>query len=139
MIFFEDFIWKTDHYAYHITRTNNLLTIKNNGLIPKCGERSLINNDSRKAIYFFDSLYSIDDWIEALYNNKNIESLELLRFNLKNRKWHSQNSDIGDFYLCNPVLPKRIELLKREDEEGHMFNINDVILQKKLIWESLRK
>ena len=38
MIFFEDFIWKTDHYAYHITRTNNLLTIKNNGLIPKCGK-----------------------------------------------------------------------------------------------------
>ena len=134
MIFEKEFIWYKDHYVYHITNKDSLDKIRTVGLKPLCGDRSKSVGDIRKAIYFFDSIYSIDNWIEELYKNKDKNTLELLRFNLKRRKWYSQNKEIGDFYLLNPISPERIELLKREDDNGIIHTIDNLVYQKKLLW-----
>lgn len=138
MIFSKEFIWYDDHFVYHITEKSNLDEIRKVGLKPFCGERSKSVDETRNAIYFFDNLFSTENWIDELYKNKDKTSLELLRFNLKRRKWYIQNQMIGDFYLLRPVLPEKIELLKRTDEKNIIHPLTDIVYQKKLIWEPLK-
>lgn len=137
MIFEKEFIWYEDHYAYHITEKSNIDMIREKGLIPLCGERSLSVGDKISAIYFFDYLYSASDWAYWLYNDYK-EELELLRFNLKRRKWYSKDQYIGDFYLTKPILPDNIDILKRIDEDGNTFTLDDITYEKKLIWKQLK-
>lgn len=138
MFFDKEFIWYEDHYVYHITETENLENIIKKGLIPLCGERSESVGDTRKAIYFFDYIYSAEDWAYRLYANQYSE-LELLKFNLKRRKWYSLSNEIGDFYVTRPVLPEHIEILNRRDEEENIFTLDEITFQKRLIWEPLKK
>ena len=137
MFFDKEFIWYNDHYVYHITKSENVENITKKGLVPFCGERSISVGDTRKAIYFFDYIYSAEEWAYRLYED-NIE-LELLKFNLKRRKWYMVNQEIGDFYITSPILPENIEILKRITEDNNIFSINEISYQKKLIWEPLKK
>ena len=138
MYFDKEFVWYEDHFAYHITEKSNIENIKEKGLIPLCQERSLSVNDSKKAIYFFDYVYSAEEWAYWLYKNKVVE-LELLKFNLKRRKWYKKDVQIGDFYITKPVLPEKLEILERVDEEGNEFTLDKISYQKKLIWTPLKK
>ena len=128
MYFDKDFIFYCDHDAFHITKKENMDSIINLGLRPRCEERCRSIGDSRKAIYFFDYLESADEWAQELFNCKNIEELEILKFNLKRRVWHSSNSSIGDFYLTNMVKSKDLfylsEISKNNllDKSYHGYN-----------------
>lgn len=141
MIIVNEFIWRSDHYAFHLTNKKAIGSISKQGLKPLCGKRSKSVGDDTKGIYFFDCLGSVTDWIEALYENKNIEELELLRFNLKNRKWLKRNDN--EFYLLNKVLPEKIEYLRIYDPEKEMYlplnNLDYYYPDKKLLltWNSL--
>ena len=81
----------------------------------------------------------MSDWIEVLYETKDIYELELLKFNLKNRKWIKQNND--EFYLPNKILPGRIEYLRIYDTEKRIYlplNFIDSVDEKRIIvWNSL--
>lgn len=141
MIFDKEFIWYEDHYVYHIATVDNIESIIKNGLVPKCGLRSKSVEDNKKAIYFFDSLYSIDNWIDELYKNKSIKELELLRFNLKRRKWFFKDAEIGDFYLTRPINNTNIDYLRIYDNNGKPLSLNsDYIFDKdKLVWDNIKK
>lgn len=55
---------------YHITKTQNLLSIFSNGLIPQIGELSSKLGETKKRIYLFSS---ISDMNNALMNWLGIE------------------------------------------------------------------
>ena len=139
MIILDEFIWRTDHYAFHLTNDNSMKKICVEGLKPLCGERSQSVNDNFNGIFFFDNIESVSRWIDVLYENKDIYELELLRFNLKNRKWIKKNDD--EFYLIHKVLPKKIEYLRLYDNEKNVFlplnSIDSIDKQKILTWNSL--
>ena len=87
MVILDSFIWRKDHYAYHVTNVNAMKSICQYGLKPLCGERSRSVGDSIKGIYFTDYFYSVLEWIDLLYKDVSVYDLEVLRFNLRNRKW----------------------------------------------------
>lgn len=139
MIILKEFIWRKDHYAFHITNTDEMVSICKQGLKPLTGERSKSVDDDTKGIYFFDCLASASDWVDALYEKKDIYELELLKFNLKNRKWIKKNDD--EFYLLYKILPERIEYLRIYNREKGIYlplNYIDSIDEKRIIiWNSL--
>lgn len=139
MKFEKEYIWYEDHYAYHITQTKNIESIKQNGLQLMCGRRSLESNDTRSAIYFSDALYLVEQWIDLLYKTKNKHELELLKFNIKGKKWYVQDETIGDFFLLKPVLPDTIDILSKYDEDDNLYTIDTIMKQKTLRWEKLKK
>ena len=106
-----------------------------------CGKRSQSVCDDTKGVFFFDYLGSVSHWIDVLYENKNIYELELLRFNLKNRKWIKQNDN--EFYLPNKVLSERIEYLRIYDIEKNIYlplNFVDNVNENRiLVWNSLNE
>ena len=117
MLYINDFIWKEDHMAYHVTDKDNMKSICEKGLIPQCGARSKSVDDDSVGIHFSDSIISIiEDWADILYEDKDMESLEILRFNLKGLKWKTHyrgdNHVPGDWYLINRLLPEYIEYLR---------------------------
>lgn len=132
-------IWHEDHIAYHITQKKYIESIKKIGLQPVCGKRSREANDTRKAIYFSDTLYLVEQWIERLYKEKNKYELELLKFNIKEKNWYSKDDEIGDFYLLKPILPENIEILNKYDELENPYTIDKIQQQKKLKWDKLKK
>ena len=112
------------------------------GLIPQNRDRCQSVLDSNTGVYFFDSLYSVDDWIDKLYQSKDKENLELLRFDLLNRKWKIQNQVIGDFYLTRKVNPNGItylRMLDKKDQFVSLSSINGLLYDGSLqaIWEPL--
>lgn len=119
MDFFREFIWNTDHYAYHITNTDAMKNICKEGLKPSVGKRSLKAGDNIKGIFFFDGLIFMNEWIDFLYEDKNILELELLRFNIKKLKWTIHNSN--EFYITNDVNQKEIEYLRLFDKDTNAF------------------
>ncbi len=140
MIILNEFIWREDHYAFHITNVDAMVNICKLGLKPLCWERSMSVGDTTKGIFFFDYLFSASDWIERLYEKKDIYELELLKFNLKNRKWIKWNND--EFYLPNKVFPEKIDYLRIYDiREGIYLPLNfiDKVDEKRIIivWNSL--
>ena len=139
MIILNEFIWRKDHYAFHITNTDAMANICKQGLKPLSGERSKLVDDDIKGIFFFDCLSNVSDWAEVLYETKDIYELELLKFNLKNRKWIKHNND--EFYLPNKILPGRIEYLRIYDTEKRIYlplNFIDSVDEKRIIvWNSL--
>ena len=125
MIVLEPFIWREDHYSYHITNTEAMKGICKNGLKPLVGDRSMSVGDNIKGIFFFDSLYSINDWIERLYKDKDIYELELLRFNIKQRKWNMRRCyEYVEFYLLNKVAQDKIEYLRLYDKSDTFLPLN---------------
>lgn len=139
MIILDEFIWNEDHYVYHLTRQECMEKIIVEGLRPTCGERSRSVGDIRRAVYFFDSLSRTEEWMECLYTEKDIKGLELLRFNLKRRKWKIQCSEVEDFYLLRPVLPRGIEFATLYNEEGQIVNLDSDLAKVKVLWNPLSK
>lgn len=139
MIILDEFIWNEDHYVYHLTRQECMEKIIVEGLRPICGERSKSVGDIRRAVYFFDSLSRTEEWMECLYTEKDIKGLELLRFNLKRRKWKIQCSEVEDFYLLRPVLPQGIEYATLYNEEGQIVNLDSDLAKVKVLWNPLSK
>ena len=135
----EEEIWHEDHYAYHITHKKYIENIKKEGLQPSCGKRSIEANDTRKAIYFSDTLYLVEQWIEKLYKENNKQELELLKFNIKEKSWYAKDETIGDFYILKPILPENIEILNKYDELNNPYTIDNIQKQKKLNWDKLKK
>ena len=136
MFISDSFVWRNDHYAFHITNTDAIEDIRKEGLKPLCGKRSQSVCDDTKGVFFFDYLGSVSHWIDVLYENKNIYELELLRFNLKNRKWILKNEN--EFYLTNKVKPEKIEYLRILDKEKNIY-LPLIFLDenKELIWYEL--
>lgn len=131
MIILEEFIWNEDHYAYHLTHKHNINKIVTEGLIPMCKERSKANEDTKEAIYFFDNLKNMFDWSYYLYN-ASLQELELLRFNLKGRKWFLHNNG-EDFYLQKQIKPNEIDYLSNLQELESELDLN-----KNLIWTPIK-
>lgn len=117
MLFDEEFIWRKNHFVYHITKKENIEGIIKKGLVPQIGDRSKLIGDNTKGVFFFDSPSFLEFWIYELYENNTINDIELLRFNLKNRKWFSKDREIGDFYTPNIILPSRIEYYDGDYED----------------------
>ena len=105
-----EFIYKDDHYVYHITDKKNIDSIISHGLVPSLGDRSLKVGDNFKAIYFFDKIDSINDFMNFLYENKNKDSLEVLRFNIKQLTWfyHSDN----EYYIKCDIPVDKLDYLE---------------------------
>ena len=138
MNFEKEFFCNEDHTAYHITQKKYIESIKKYGLQPMCGRRSIESQDTIKAIYFSDTLYLVEQWIEQLYKLKNKQELELLKFNIKEKTWYSKDETIGDFFLLKPILPETIELLNKQDENNNSYTIDNITKQKTLIWNKLK-
>ena len=139
MIIINEFVWNQDHYVYHLTEKEAMPNIIVEGLKPKCGVRSQLVGDIRKAVYFFDSLSKTENWLEYLYANKDLKGLELLRFNLKQRRWKIQCSQVEDFYLLNPVLPQGIDYATLYDERGQIVTLDNDFSKVKILWKPLSK
>ena len=140
MIVLDEFIWKEDHYVYHITNADAMEVICQEGLKPLCGDRSKSVGEDIKGIFFFDGLPSTNEWIEMLYENANVEELELLRFNLKGRKWIMHNGE--DFYLTEGIPTNKIEYVRVFDTKNRFYttidNLDyDYASQYLLIWRDL--
>jgi hypothetical protein len=142
MIICNEFIWKTDQYGYHITSVESMKGICTKGLIPSLGERSKSVGETEKGIFFIYNLYEMHEWINTLYKERNIQELELLRFNLKNRKWHMRVgysiNDLQEFYLVNKVLPERIQYARvfNSNNEELTLDTNDKNIN--ITWNNLK-
>ena len=117
MVFTDEFIWHTDHFVYHITEKSSIESILKTGLIPMVGARSNDAGDTEKAVYFFDNLYNLESWMNYLYKNKDKDSLEVLRFNLKRLKWYIHNGG-KEFYLKNMIPLEKLQYLILCDENN---------------------
>lgn len=125
--------------GYHITTADQLENIKNKGLLPKCGERSKSIGDNQEAIYFFPTLILIKDWVKVLYEKKDREFLELLRFNLKTINFVARDIEFSDFYTTDSITPENIQLLQRIDLNGNPYYLENLLNQSKgsLIWKPI--
>lgn len=124
------------HYAYHLTLKKNMEGIIRKGLIPQCGPNCKRVDDTSVGVHFCDSLYAMFDfWIMALYEKRDKRELELLRFNIQNRRFqelfYPRYPEPGDWMLLNGVTPKCIEYLQHT-EEGIIYSENP-------IWEPIKK
>ena len=132
-------VYYKEKYGYHITEKKNMESIITNGLIPMCGERSQSVGDENVAICFAQGLHQINEWIDILNYDKDIWSLELLRFNLNRRKWYISSCDYSDCYLKESVDPEYIEFGVITDSiTGDVLPLNTHPYQKKLIWTPIR-
>jgi len=140
MIISKEFIWSEDHFAYHITLKDNINSIIEKGLIPSLGQRSISACDNEKAIYFFDSLLNLNDWMEKLYSDKNKDDLEVLRFNLRGRKWYLHNGG-EDFYLKRKVNIDKLEMLRLYDINNNVIPYSklDYVDDIKYVWNSMKR
>ena len=124
------------HFAYHLTLKEHMEGIKKEGLIPQCGPNCKRVDDTSVGVHFCDSLYAMFDfWIMALYEERDKRGLELLRFNIKNRKFQELYPSIpnmpGDLILLDKVAPEDIECLQHT-EEG-------IIYSRDSIWTPIKK
>ena len=132
--------------AYHVTLKDNMQGIINKGLIPMCGINSKRVNDNIVGVFFDDSLYSaIEEWSNLLYENKRKEDLEILKLNIKNRKWITQsNGDYyipGSWYLERSVDPDNIDFLRVVNNGNleHADDTNDLYYdESNLIWTPIK-
>ena len=120
MIVMKEFIWYSDHFVFHITEEKNMLSIMENGLLPLNGDRCKSIMDERQGVFCLDGLYNVENWAEILYGKSDLETLKLLRFNLKRRKWYMDNSNPNAFgmYLPYKVLSNKLDYLKMIDSNG---------------------
>lgn len=125
MIVTGEFIWKTDHFVCHITEEKNIASIIEKGLIPMNGKRCRSVMDNRTGVFCLDGLHNVETWAEVLYEQYELETLKLLRFNLKRRKWYLDNSNdlaLG-IYLPYKVLPEKISYLDIKNKNGEILPI----------------
>ena len=142
MIFNHELICKRDHFAYHITEKNNMDSIIKYGLIPSFGDRSKIAGDRFKAVFFFDNIYNIENWMEFLYKNKDKDSLEVLRFNIKKLKYFIHNNG-EEFYLKNIIPIEKIDYLNLYNDNSDIISFSSLykedIYTLKYKWNKLKE
>lgn len=117
-----------DYFAYHITEKKNIDSIIKYGLIPSMGERSLLAKDEFKAIFFFDEFYNINNWMEFLYKNKDKDTLEVLRFNLKNLRWFIHNRG-DEFYIKHKIPIDKIDYLEIYNHNMDILSFNNLYME----------
>lgn len=129
MIVTKEFIWKSDHFVCHITEEKNMLSIIKNGLLPLNGERCKSVMDDRNGVFCLDGVHNVQYWIEELYEQYELETLKLLRFNLKERKWYIDNSNDYAFgmYLPHKVLPQKLDFLQMKDSSGEILPLTKLL------------
>lgn len=86
--------------AYHITKLENLKSIREFGLVPNYGDNSKSAKDKTPAIFFTTKEY-IDDWIRIFNHNK--ENIIILTFKSKNEG--SRIGENNDLYT-KKIVPK---------------------------------
>ena len=142
MIVNHEFIWKQDHFVYHITEKNNIENIIKYGLLPSIGNRSLIAGDRFKAVFFFDELYNMEEWMDFLYGSKDKDSLEVLRFNIKKLRWFIHNGG-EEFYLKHKVPIEKIDYLELYNSNSDIISFNNLykedIYNLDYRWNKLKK
>lgn len=134
-----DFLWKINYYAYHITNTTAMKDICLEGLKPSVGERSRLAGDDIKGIFFFNNLCFLNNWIDQLYQDRNVYELELLRFNLKNRNWIKRNPD--ECYFLSSVNERDIEYLRIYNKKSGVYlplNLLYPTYNKEISWNHLK-
>lgn len=115
-------IYETSRYVYHLTPESNLNGIIEKGLIPQCGPNCKRIDDISVGIHFAPSLDDIlNFWVDALYDEKDIESLKILRFNVQNRRIKELCSAVypapGDWIALDKINPEEIDYLTNPNEE----------------------
>ncbi len=117
----DEFIWTEDKYVYHLTNVPAMKGIIKSGLIPQIGDRSKSVGDDIEGIFFFFELEDMRSWAETIYDEKDIYSVELLRFNIKGLEWHVHYMDIDglyiDHYLPNGIPRDKIEYARMYDRK----------------------
>ena len=114
-------IMKKNFYVYHLTLKSNMYGIIREGLLPQCGVNCKRVDDTSVGIHFATKLADIYDfWIMALYEKMNKEELEILRFNIQNRRYqhlyYREHYIPGDWIALDKVLSKDIEYFTNIDE-----------------------
>lgn len=117
-----------EYFAYHITEKKNIDSIIKYGLIPSMGERSLIAKDEFKAVFFFDELYNINNWMDFLYANKDKDNLEVLRLNLKNLRWFIHNRG-EEFYIKRKIPIDKIDYLEIYNNNLDILSFNNLYME----------
>lgn len=120
MIVTKEFIWRKDHFVFHITEEKNIYSISRKGLLPRNGKRCKSIMDERKGVFCLDGIQKVQEWSKILYKKEEFKGLILLRFNLKNRKWHMDlsNDFVFGLYLPYKVIPEKIDYLDIKDISG---------------------
>ena len=126
MIFDKEFIWYNDHFVYHITEKQNIDSIIKHGLIPSLGNRSILAGDNFKAVFFFDNINNIENWMDFLYKNQDKDSLEVLRFNIKKLKWFIHNNG-EEFYIKHKIPITKIDYLEIYNKDYNLISFNNLI------------
>lgn len=118
----KELVWLQDHFVYHITEKNNMDNIMRYGLLPSLGDRSILAGDNFKAVFFFDKLYNLDNWINFLYQCRDKSSLEVLRFNIKQIRCFSHN-DGEEFYTKQIIPVEMIDYLEVSKKDCGLINL----------------
>ncbi len=121
----KELVWLQDHFVYHITEKNNMDNIMRYGLLPSLGDRSILAGDNFKAVFFFDKLYNLDNWINFLYQCRDKASLEVLRFNIKQIRCFSHN-DGEEFYTKQIIPVEKIDYLEISKKDCSLIDFNDL-------------
>ena len=126
MIIGQECTCEIDHFAYHITEKQNIDSIIRYGLLPTIGDRSIIAGDNFKAVFFFDNINNIEEWMDFLYKNKDKDSLDVLRFNIKSLKWFIHNNG-EEFYIRHKIPITKIDYLEIYNKESNLISYNNLI------------
>lgn len=114
-------------------------SIKVKGLVPQNGERCKKAKDENRAVYFFDYISNLHNWIDNLYPEHN-KDLYLLRFSIKKKHWYVKDLFAGEYYLKTNVSPKQIKYLKIQDIDDYLtIPAVEKSKCKKLLWVPLEK
>lgn len=140
----DEFIFDKDKYVYHLTNVTAMEGIKKDGLLPMVGERSKKVGDKIEGIFFFFELEDMKSWAETIYDEKDIYSVELLRFNIKGLEWHVHEMDIDglyvDHYLPNRIPRENIEYARFYDRQTALIQPLDTKLKSPIIlWSPLEE
>ena len=131
------------NFAYHITHKNNMVKIIKKGLIPQCGQNCNRVGDHFVGVYFVPSLEGIYDfWMNNIYDNEDIDSLIILRFDVTKMKiiqlhpalkLSSGKWDPGEWIVQKKIKPQKIE---------YLANISDANIEydkEKQLWLPIKQ
>lgn len=125
----KEFIWISNHFVCHITREDNIPGIMDKGLLPLNGERCKSAMDERKGVFCLDGIHNVPNWTRILYGQYNLETLKLLRFNLKLRKWYIDNTSnpVIGMYLPHKVSPRELDYLQIINGKNDILPITQLL------------
>lgn len=109
-------IKKVNMNLFHVTKEENYVSIKKEGLIPLIGENSKKMNENIPAIYFFKNLESVQDalsgWLSDCFSEE--EKLIILEVKIKDESIIN-NSEAEYELIVNQKISKDLISLKNVD------------------------